>query len=240
MGRSLRFTYAGALHHVTMRCNNKEFLFEPVSLQLFLDLLIEACERLGVRLHNYCLMTNHVHLLFTVPAEDVLPRFMHRVANRFAKRFNASRDRKGHLWEGRYRSCIVEAPAYFLRTMAYVDLNPVRARMVETPADYPWSGHRYLAAEDESLLRLHRVYLELGGGPRSRYRTYLRLLAEEAGRSAQSLAPLLFAGTRGFVWRMRRRFGLQEGRPPRVEQIPLQGGFYGAKPRRSRRSGEEN
>ena len=72
MGRAQRFTYAGALHHVTMRCNNKEFLFDEHSFQLFLDMLLEARDKFEIRLYNYCLMTNHFHLLFDVPSDNVL------------------------------------------------------------------------------------------------------------------------------------------------------------------------
>ena len=235
MGRPLRFTYAGALHHTTLRCNNKEFLFESASQQLFLELLVEACELLDVRLHNYCLMTNHVHLLFTVPMDTTLSRFMHRVANRFAKQFNRRRGRKGHLWEGRYRNCIVQAASYFPRTMAYIDLNPVRANMVTEPGDYAWSGHRYLAAEDESIIKLHRAYLELGDRPKARHERYLALLTEEAARPAQSLAPLLFVGTSDFLWRMRKRFNTDERALPRTERLDLGDGIRGVKLRTSRR-----
>ena len=90
MGRSPRLTYRGALHHVTMRCNNKEFLFDERSFRLFLDVLSETREKFSSQLYNYCLMTNHIHLLFEVGTDDTLSRFMHRLANVFANRFNAS------------------------------------------------------------------------------------------------------------------------------------------------------
>ena len=80
MSRPRRMTYRGAMHHVTMRCNNKEFLFEEKSFRLFLDLLRETCQMHDVPLYNYCLMTNHVHLLFKVRTGDVLSSFMHRLA----------------------------------------------------------------------------------------------------------------------------------------------------------------
>jgi len=236
MARPPRFTYTRALHHVTLRCNNKEFLFDRASFQLFRDLLVEACALQSVRLHNYCLMTNHVHLLFTVPTDTTLPRFMHRVANRFARRFNRLRGRKGHLWEGRYRSCIVEAPACFLRVMAYIDLNPVRAGMASTPAGYPWSGHRHLPSEDESIISLHRAYLDLADTRRRRYKKYLEILDDEARQPGQSLAPLLFAGSDVFLQRMQTRFGVAKGQPSHVDRLDLGGGICGLKPWTSRRA----
>jgi len=99
MGRSRRFSYQGALHHVTMRCNNKEFLFENESKLLFMDQLAKSCSLHDIALFNYCLMTNHLHLRFKVFDDRVLSVFMHHLANVFARRFNILRGRKGHLWE---------------------------------------------------------------------------------------------------------------------------------------------
>lgn len=171
-------------------------------------------------------MTNHVHLLFEVSADEMLSQFMHRLANVFAKRFNAIRERKGHLWEGRFVSTIVEAPSYFLRCMAYIDLNPVRAKIVANPADYPWCGHRAVVAEDQSLITLHELYRELGGDPASRKQTYLQLLEAEASRSPYSLAGVLFVGRNDFVDGLRKRFGLAETeKRPRMRQVELGDGI---------------
>jgi REP-associated tyrosine transposase len=235
MGRALRFTYAGAMHHVAMRCNNKEFLFDPPSFQLFLDGLGESCDKFDVQLHNYCLMTNHVHLLFTVPTDDVLSKFMHRVANGFAKRFNTIRGRKGHLWEGRFRSALVEASSCFFRSMAYIDLNPVRARIVERPTDYPWQAHSALIAEDESLITFHKMYLDLGRDPAARHQAYFRLIEAEAGRPAHSLAAALFVGGDHFVWRMQKRFGVMKGKAPLVERVDLGDGIRSIELSKSRK-----
>jgi len=225
MGRSPRLTYRGALHHVTMRCNNKEFLFDEQSFRLFLDLLAKTASKYKVPVHNYCLMTNHVHLLFTVPLDDTLSQFMHRLANVFAKRFNLIRERKGHLWEGRFRSTIVEPSAYFLRCMAYIDLNPVRARIVGEPGDYRWCGHGDLLAERKTFIVLHKSYLELGRDKGSRRRAYLKLLDEEAKRKAYSLAETLFVGNESFTLKLQRRFGISSRERPRVRCIDLGGGI---------------
>ena len=221
MSRPRRMTYRGAMHHVTMRCNNKEFLFEEKSFRLFLDLLRETCQMYDVPLYNYCLMTNHVHLLFKVRTGDVLSSFMHRLANVFAKRFNAIRGRKGHLWEGRFRSTIVEPTSYFLQCMAYIDLNPVRAEMVERPGDYQWCSYLHLAKEDESLITLHRVYLDLGKSRRARRQAYARLLKHEASKPPYSLAETLFVGTADFTRRMLKRFDLVRSSRPRIQRVDL-------------------
>ena len=241
MGRSQRLAFRGALYHATMRCNNKEFLFEEESLRLFLENLAEACRLHNVALFNYCLMTNHVHLLFQFLADGVLSAFMHRVANVFANRFNRIRGRKGHLWEGRFRSTILEATTCFLPCMAYIDLNPVRARMVQAPGDYPWSGHHLLASEDETLIKLHRIYLECGKDRAERFATYQRVLREEAERAPYSLANALLMGSRPFIKKLEREFGLLDIENHRLQHKDLGGGIYAVELRRGRpRKAQEN
>jgi len=238
MGRSRRLTYRGALHHVTMRCNNKEFLFEEKTFRLFLELLRETCEQYGVPLYNYCLMTNHVHLLFRVKADDLLSQFMHRLANTFAKRFNVIRGRKGHLWEGRFRSTVVHASSYFLRCMAYIDLNPVRAGIVKEPGDYQWASYRHLAREDESFITLHRIYLGLGKDRRTRSRKYSKLLEEEMGREPYSLADVLFVGSPDFTRRAQKRFGIVDEQRRHLGTVELDGGLRAIELRHGRSRSE--
>lgn len=221
MGRSPRLTYRGALHHVTMRCNNKEFLFDERSFRLFLDTLSETREKFFSQLYNYCLMTNHFHLLFEVGADDTLSRFMHRLANVFANRFNVIRERKGHLWEGRFVSTVVEARSYFLRCMAYIDLNPVRARMVERPGAYKWSAHSHVVAENESVVAIHNIYRDLGKTRAERRRAYRKVLAEEISRQPYSLAGALFVGRKDFTRRLQERFGITTEKRSRFQSVDL-------------------
>jgi len=222
MGRPLRMTYRGALHHVTMRCNNKEFLFDDITRANFLDVLIESCKKMNVSLHDFCLMTNHVHLLFTVKADDTLSRFMHRTANVFANRFNKRRERKGHLWEGRFASTIVEPSSFLLRCMAYIDLNPVRAGIVSQPNEYPWSGHRHIRQEDKSFIKLHPCYLNLAQTSKDRYKKYVAIISEELQRLPKTLADVVFVGTQSFGARMCKRFGIgMERKRPIAEFLDI-------------------
>ena len=149
MSRQARFSYAHAVHHVTLRCNNREFLFAVPSFELFVDILQQARKKFEIALFNYCLMTNHVHLFLKVGRDDTLSRMMHWISTSFSKKFNKLRGRHGHLWEGRFRSTIVEDTTYFWRCMAYVDLNPVRAKMVATPLEHRWCGHRFAGLSRE-------------------------------------------------------------------------------------------
>jgi len=209
--RTPRFSYPRAVHHVTLRCNNREFLFSERSFELFHSLLQKARERFGLSLYNYCLMTNHVHLLFKVNKADTLSSAMHWTSSLFSRRFNKQSGRNGHLWEGRFRSTIIEESSYFLRCMTYLDLNPVRARMVAEPAEHRWSGHRALRHENAAELDFHPTYLELGTDARSRYRAYTHLLAEDLERRRVPLATKFFVGSPRFVARMETKFGLSGG-----------------------------
>ena len=211
MPRAPRFTYARAVHHVTLRCNNREFLFAEPWFARFVEVLEEARGKFPIRLFHYCVMTNHVHLLFQVGHDDTLPKVMHWLSTTFVRRFNKATGRRGHLWEGRYRSSIIEQSSYFFRCMAYVDLNPVHAHIVARASDYPWCGHRALSVEDTSVLDVHDLYLGLGRDVETRYRAYQELVAEEAARPAFSLARVHFAGTARFVRRMETRFEVGTG-----------------------------
>jgi len=212
MSRPPRFSYAHALHHVTLRCNNREFLFAEPSFLLFVDVLQEARALFPLSLYNYCVMTNHIHLLFKVGEDDTLSETMHWIGGSFSRRFNRLRNRHGHLWEGRFRSTIIEENSYFFRCMAYVDLNPVRAAMVPTPLEYRWSGHRSLRDEDRTVLDFHPLYLDGGKDAESRYASYARLLEDESKRPLVALATRHFVGSARFVGRMEQRFGLSDSR----------------------------
>jgi putative transposase len=231
VSRPPRFSYAHAVHHVTLRCNNREFLFTDSSFAPFLRILQEARARFPLRLYDYCLMTNHVHLLFKAGQDDTLSKAMHWLSTSFVRRFNKAAGRKGHLWEGRFRSTIIEEATSFFRCLAYIDLNPVRARMTATPLDYRWSGHRALRAEDAAQLDVHPLYLDLGPDPASRHRAYCELLADEAAREPFSLATVYFLGSPRFVGRLERRFGLG-GRGAFLTRRLLGGGLVCVGPRR--------
>ena len=206
MSRPSRFSYMHAVHHATLRCNNREFLFNVPSFELFLDTLQKTREKFSVKLYNYCLMTNHVHLLFKVPDATTLSPAMHWLSTSFSRRFNKFRQRNGHLWEGRFRSTIIEEDSYFFRCMAYIDLNPVRAKMAASPLEYTWSGHRALRDEDPAVLDFHTLYLHEGRTAKERYKSYLSILEEEIKRPPIPLANQYFVGRWRFVSRMATRF----------------------------------
>jgi len=122
-------------------------------------------------------MDNHVHLLLSPPERGAIGRLMQMLGRRFVGYFNARHGRSGTLWEGRYKACLVDGEGYVLRCTRYIDLNPVRARMTDDPADYRWSSCAALCGlRDEPLLSPHSSLLALGSDIRERARAYLQLL----------------------------------------------------------------
>lgn len=141
MTRHPRIEYPGAIHHVTQRGNDRQLIFEtPDDYRVFLDTLGECVERYGWQVFTYCLMPNHVHLVIRTP-EPNLSRGMRKLTGSYARKFNASRNRTGHVFQRRFGSRVLEREGHFEAAMAYVALNPVRAGMVSRPENWIWGAH---------------------------------------------------------------------------------------------------
>ena len=128
-------------------------------------------------------MTNHVHLLLTPERADGPSRLMQRVAQRYVQYVNRTYQRTGTLWEGRFRSCLVDAEAYLLACQRYIELNPVRAQMVAHPGDYPWSSYRENAqGEGDGIVSPHACYQALGRDEGERQGNYRALFGDHLER----------------------------------------------------------
>lgn len=148
MARRERIHFPGALYHVILRGNaGDQVFFDDLDRQRLYLIIQFAVERFRCRIHAFCLMRNHLHLV--VQVDDIpLSAIMQNMALRYTKWINYRRNRTGHLFQGRYKAILVDADAYLLELVRYVHLNPVRAGASSTPEDYPWSGHRcYLGTE---------------------------------------------------------------------------------------------
>lgn len=148
MARKLRIHYPGAFYHVILRGNAGDPIFFGDRDRYRLYLILQyAVEKFSCRIHAFCLMKNHIHLVIQV--EDVsLSRMMQNISLRFTKWINFSRHRTGHVFQGRYKALLVDADAYLLELVRYVHLNPVRAGGFDFPEECPWTGHRgYLGRE---------------------------------------------------------------------------------------------
>lgn len=140
MPRIARIVIAGLPHHITQRGNNKQDVFFVNEDRIvFLQLLKQQAQKIGVRIDGYCLMTNHIHLIATPLRPDSLAKFMGRVNLLYAQYVNRMHGRGGHLWQNRYFSCPL-GPEYFLRALCYVEQNPVRAKISRQPWTYRWSS----------------------------------------------------------------------------------------------------
>lgn len=150
--------------HVVQRGNNRMKCFvDEADFRVYLALLREAIARYRCALHAYCLMGNHVHLLLTPGDIGGCAALMHRISQRYAYYFNHRHGRSGTLWEGRFRSCIVESSRYVLECHRYIELNPVRAGIVGHPAAYPWSSHAVTAGSfTDSLISIHPELAAIG------------------------------------------------------------------------------
>jgi REP element-mobilizing transposase RayT len=141
MSRPLRVEYAGAFYHVMNRGNAGDFLFQSKKeRERFVECLENAVERFSLKIHAYCLMGNHYHLLIET-IEPNLSRAMQWIQVSYAAYFNRKRNRVGHLFMGRFKSILIDADTYLLELSRYIHLNPVRAKLVENPADYTWSSY---------------------------------------------------------------------------------------------------
>jgi putative transposase len=145
----------------------------------YLQKLKEASEKYHVKVHAFVLMTNHVHLVTPSDAEGV-PRMMQSLGRCYVLYVNITYSRTGTLWEGRYKSCLVASDDYLLTVSRYIELNPVRARMVNLPGEYPWSSYRHNAMGIKiGLISEHQIYQELGATPSSRLLAYRQLFESQ-------------------------------------------------------------
>jgi len=225
MARLPRFFAQGQPLHIIQRGNNRDPIFaaEPDYL-FFLDCLERAAKEHGLAVHAYVLMTNHVHLLASPSHEESASKTLQSLGRRYVQHFNYTYRRTGTLWEGRYRATVIDAEAYLLTCMRYIELNPVRANMVEHPTDCPWSSYRANAlGASDSLLTTHDLYRRLGRSAEERQSSYRQLFRAqlskadiEAIREATNKAWAL--GTKRFQTKVealshRRAAPLPKGRP---------------------------
>lgn len=163
MPRAARLVLPGIPLHITQRGVNRAAIFlDDQDCLHFLSVLHAALAKHDVALHAYVLMDNHVHLLATPPDADSLARAMRLSGQHYVRYFNHRHGRIGTLWQGRFKSCLVQDARYLLQVIRYIELNPVRAAMVETPQGYRWSSvHAHLGASDP-LVTEHLAFLAMG------------------------------------------------------------------------------
>ena len=159
MARPLRIMFPGAFYHVTSRGNERKAVFKSKrDREKFLEYFETATERYGAVIHAYCLMDNHYHLLLETPVGN-LSQIMRHINGAYTTYFNIKRARSGHLFQGRYKAILVERDEYAKELSRYIHLNPVRAKIAETPGEYLWSSFGYYAGKKASPEWLHRDFI---------------------------------------------------------------------------------
>jgi len=177
MARLPRLSMAGVPQHVVQRGNNKQAcFFSDDDYAVYLDKLKEYSRKHAVDVHSFILMTNHVHLLMTPEEPDGISRLMQSLGRYYVRYVNTTYGRTGTLWEGRFKSTLIDSERYFLTVSRYIELNPVRARMVTHPEAYPWSSyHRNALGKKIELITPHALYRALGRTEDARLAAYSAL-----------------------------------------------------------------
>ena len=165
MPRLPRLFLPGVAQHIVQRGNNRQACFcSDEDCAACAYWLREAALKYGVAIHAWVFMTNHVHLLVTPHKPDSASLMMQHLGRLYVRYFNREYRRSGTLWEGRYKSCFVQDDHYLLMCYRYVELNPVRAAMVDDPPDYRWSSYHANTLGKAAVMRTpHSEYLRLGG-----------------------------------------------------------------------------
>ena len=199
MARLPRLTLPGYAHHVIQRGNNRQIIFiDDADFEMLHGLWVENAQKYEVAVHGYVLMDNHFHLLATPSTETGLPQMMQAVGRRYVQYFNRRHGRSGTLWEGRYRSTVLQPDRYLLACMVYMDLNPVRAGQVLHAADYRWSSHAHLlGVRNDRLLTPHAQFWNLGNTPFAREAAYADLV--RTGLGSQEVAALTASALSGWA-----------------------------------------
>jgi putative transposase len=199
MPRRARLSIAGNPHHVVQRGNNRSVcFFSERDYRFYLCCLQEEAERCRCAVHAYVLNPDHVHLLVTPDTEDALSLMMRSLGSRYAQHVNHVHRRTGALWEGRYRSSIIDSERYLLTCYRYIELDPIRLRLVAHPGDYPWSSYGcHARGISSSVIRDHPLYRALGMTPEARALAYRELFRRPI--TEQEIAEIRTSWKKGLV-----------------------------------------
>ena len=230
MPRKPRFYLPDVPVHIVQRGHSREpVFFDSQDYATYVYWMREAGTRYGVSIHAFVLMTNHIHLLATPSDISGVSLFMQYVGRRYVPYINHKYGKSGSIWEGRYKASMVDEEEYFLTVMRYIELNPVRAGMVEVPGHYRWSSFCHNGGTRKiSFVRGHPVYMSLGKSDKARYEAYRELfkgyidpgLIKQIADAWQTGTPL---GNQLFLDKIEARLSLKvgqarRGRPKRVSR----------------------
>ena len=213
MARQWRIEYPGALYHVLSRGNGRQDIFlSDKDRHLFLELVQEFSERFQIEVYAYVMMGNHYHLLFKTPKGN-LSKGMQWFGTTYTRRFNLLNNQSGHLFQGRFKSIIVENDAYLLRLSCYIHRNPLRAGIVDRLAEFKWSSYLYYVYKKKAppWLKTSLILNQMGGKDKKQaYRQKVQQYADENGRIWEDVKHGLVYGSENFLDDLKARFLLKQ------------------------------
>jgi REP element-mobilizing transposase RayT len=224
MARPLRIAYPGAIYHVINRGHRRDRIFTcDDDRREFLRRLLLAVRKYRLILHGWCLMPNHFHLLLETPDAN-LSRAMHTFQSSYANWFRIKYRLVGSVFQGRYKAVLIENTEYLLTLLCYINLNPVRAKIVERPEKFPWSSHRiYLGAATDEMTTTARVLAEAGG-----VENLLDIMRDQEIEPEQVYGKYSIVGGEEFYYEMKEK--LDTGKLPDRQAVPDVRGLTAVKP----------
>ncbi|MDQ6988927.1 MAG: transposase [Mariprofundaceae bacterium] len=224
MARLLRIEYEGAFYHVTSRGNHQNNIFDDdEDRECFLKIFTDVVSRQGWVCHGYCLMSNHYHLIIETPHAN-LSKGMRQLNGVYTQSYNRRHSKVGHLFQGRYKSIIVDAQAYLLELSRYVVLNPVRAGMVKDASEWPWSSYRAMIGDAirPDLLRVDMILNQFSEQKDKAECLYAGFVAEGVGKESiwSNLRQQVFLGHDDFISTAQAKAkGSFDNNVPKVQQL---------------------
>lgn len=230
IGRLPRLTFSGLTYHVVNRGNNRQPVFiDDADFDKYLELLKRYKGRYGFKFYHYVLVNNHIHLLLETSEKGTVSKIMQGITLAHTRYFNRKYGNVGHVWQGRFKSPVIEKDSYLLHCGRYIELNPVRAGLVQDPGEYRWSSYRFYAyGEPNELLDTDFLYETLGENEsecRVRYREFVGdgVPEETLKQIRQSITNNHILGQDSFIEQLANKFRFKKrtrrmGRPKKVSQ----------------------
>jgi len=220
MPKIRRIIPVNAAMHLISRGNNRQYVFNNDADKLhYYSLMLELKQENNITVFHYCLMDNHPHLIVWLNDKSRLSKFMKQLSLSYYTYYKKSYGYNGHLWQGRFKSNIIDTDSYLLQCGKYIELNPVRARMVGLPQDYLFSSYNFYAySKPDSLLTPNPAYLTLSDSLEARRKQYIDFVVDGSIINADKLRKQQFIGTEHFVNKLELLYGvknelLERGRP---------------------------
>ena len=210
MARPIRIEYPGAVYHVVCRGNNRQAIYrDDLDRKRYLEKLSQYCQEKKVDLLTYCLLSNHVHLLFETPQGN-LSKMMQALQTSYTVYFNQRHSRSGHVFEQRYKAMLVDKDNYLLQVSRYIHLNPVSAKLAGRPQDYRWSSYgSYLTGKGIPGLKVGTVLGYFSGNQNRQIQQYREYVTGGRGEKFRNVAPAvskqIFVGDEDFVEAVQRK-----------------------------------